>query len=124
MLDGAATPPANPVLTIGVLVVGAFRTFRYTLTRPVDANIVINRVFADNYVTCGGSAQGSMQRNTNFTINAGQQEGNFAPDIVVGIVNTMKNTVYNTIIDGSAVINGGTITVGSFTVDIVLVQCT
>ena len=124
-MDGDATAPANPVLTLSVVVApgGSFVSFQAQLSRAVDANIVINRIFADNFVTCGGAAQGSIQQNANQTINAGDFGLSFGYQILSGTVNTNKNTVYNVLINGSPVSNGANITVGSFTVNVVLQQC-
>jgi hypothetical protein len=122
-LSGTTTPLPDPQLTLSVIVAGGFVTFQSFLSRVVDADIVVNRIFADNFISCGSSAQGSLQRNIDYTIPAGGTGGTFAYEIISGTVNTSKNRVYNVIINGTVVNNGDNITVGTFTVNVVLEQC-
>lgn len=122
-MGGVVTPPANPKLTLSVVVGGSFVSFQASLTRALDANFTINRIFADNFISCGGAAQGSIQQNIAQTVNAGTFGLTFGYQLMSGTVNTNKNRVYNVNINGSAVNNGDTITIGSFTVDVVLQQC-
>lgn len=123
---GTPMPPSNPVLILGIQVgsLGAPPQFRYALTRAVDASIVINRIVGDNYETCGDRAQGSIQRTSGYTIPAGTVDSDvFAPDLDSGVFSGDKYTVFNVRINGVSVTNGGTITVGSFTVELEFQQC-
>lgn len=126
MGSGAPVPPSNPVLTLSVQLnsEGTPPDFQYSLSRAVDADIVINRIVADNFETCGDRAQGSIQRTSGFTIPSGTVDSEvFTPDLDSGIFSGDKYTVRNVRINGTNVTNGGTLSVGSFTVDIVLQQC-
>lgn len=122
-MDGDATAPANPQLTLSVLVAGTFVSFQAQLTRALDADFYINKIFADNFITCGGPAQGSIQQNITQTVTAGSFGLTFGYQILSGTVNTNKNRVYNVRINGANVNDGDTITIGSFSVDVELQTC-
>lgn len=123
---GAPAPPSNPVLTLSVQLnsEGLPPLFQYSLSRAVDEDILINRIVADNYLTCGDRAQGSVQRTSGFRIFEGTVGSDvFDPDLDSGVFSGDKYTVLNVRINGTSVINGGTITVGSFTVELEFQQC-
>lgn len=123
---GAPAPPSNPllVLTVSLNSEGTPPDFQYSLSRAVDADIVINRIVADNFITCGDRAQGSIQRTSGYTIPAGTVDSDvFPPDLDSGVFSGDKYTVNRVRINGTSVTNGGTIVVGGFTVDIQLQQC-
>jgi len=125
---GAPAPVPNPVLKIGVSVAPSFVQFYAFLTSPVDADINISQAYADNFISCGGSAQGSIQRNTNYNIPTGNTTGTTSMNynILTGVFNTTHVRVYNVIVNGIAINNVGNpqnITVGTKTVTVILQQC-
>jgi hypothetical protein len=128
--QGAGAPASvpNPVLKIGVSVAPSLVQFYAFLTSPVDADINISQAFADNFISCGGLSQGSIQRNTNYYILTGNTTGTTSMNynILTGVFNTNHVIVYNVIVNGIAINNLGSpqnITVGTKTVTVMLQQC-
>ena len=94
----------------------------------IKCDINISQAYADNFINCGGSAQGSIQRNTNYNIPTGNTTGTTSMNytILTGVFNTSHSRVYNVIVNGIAINNLGNpqnITVGTKTVTVILQQC-
>lgn len=121
------TTSNNAILTFAFTNAGgSFLNFQASLDRPVDANININRVFADGFssVGCSGGGVSSAQRNTVMTINAGASATGGSPDATSGTWSSASHySMYNVIINGLAHINGDVITIGSYAVKIVIPSC-
>lgn len=121
--DGGSSTPSNPKLILTVQVSGPTVQFAYTLTKPLTANLDISSIFADNYINCGGTAQGSLRRTSLFTITAGFSGSGTFSGTIFGTFNTTKSTIYNVYINTTNVNNGSTLTVGGATLEISLQQC-
>lgn len=105
---------------------GSSLFFQANLSRPVDANVAINEIFADGFTTsgCPGSPVASAQSNSTNTILAGSTSIGYPPDSNTGSwASASHHTTYNLRVNGSAHVNGDVITVGSFSVTIVLPGC-
>lgn len=109
---------------------GSFLNFQGSLDRPVDGNITCNRIFADGYAdaSCSSGAVSSAQKNTPMSILAGGTAMGSNPDAAPpptgSWASAIRSTVYNVMINGSPVVNGSVITVGSYSVTVVLSFCT
>ncbi len=115
-------------LTFGFSTAGGFNTFTVRLSQPIDADVVINRMFADGYdnTSCGsGNEVSSAQINTDTTIIAGQVNGDVSPTIVTGDWSLASGyQVYNLIINSLQPINDGqAMTIGSYRVVIINPTC-
>lgn len=105
---------------------GSFLSFQANLNRAIDATVNINRMFADGFSTsdCSGGAVSSAQKNSTMAIVSGSTSTSASPEVTSGVwASASKSVVYNGIVNGSAVINGSVMTIGSFTVTLVIQSC-
>lgn len=108
---------------------GSFLSFQASLNQAVDGNINIERMFADGFSSsdCTSGAVSSAQKNSTMSIVAGNLGNNSAPDPTpppTGVWSSaISNRIYNVIINGSPVINGSLLTIGSYTVTVVIPTC-
>lgn len=104
---------------------GSFLNFQGTLNRPIDGNLVFTRIFADGFTdgACGTDVS-SAQKNTTMTLAAGSSGVGSIPDSYTGSwASAAHYKMYNLIINGMSLVNGSTISVGSYLVTIVLPSC-
>lgn len=122
---GTATLTLHFVHTAG----GSFLNFQATLNRPIDANVNINRMFADGFTVgdCSSGAVASAQKNSTMTITTGNTTIGSNPDAIPpptgSWASAIADKVYNVIVNGSAVINGSVLSIGSYLVTVVLPLC-
>lgn len=106
---------------------GSFLSFSGALSNPVDANVSINQIFADgfNNGTCSGGAVASAQITaTPIVITAGFTANSRAPESTSGSwVSATHNRITSANVNGSPVVNGTVITVGSYSVTLIIVAC-
>lgn len=105
---------------------GSFLDFQANLSRAVDANITINRVYADGFTNgaCSGGAVASAQSNTNQTILAGNTGIGYSPDSTTGSwASATHYREYNVIINGVPHVNGDVVSIGSYNVTIAIAAC-
>lgn len=106
---------------------GSFLNFQALLSRTIDANVVVTRMFADGYPSApcsGGSSNASAQSNGTETIVAGNTGFGLTPDSTTGTWNLAnKYSMYNIIVNGSPVLNGDVLSIGSFNVTVVIPTC-
>lgn len=106
---------------------GSFLRFNALLSQAVDANITVTRMFADGFpaVGCaGGTSNASAQSNGTNLIAAGGTGFNVAPDSTTGTWASANHyNMYNIIVNGVSHSNGDVITVGSYSVTIVIPTC-
>jgi hypothetical protein len=120
---GAAT------LTFRFINSGGFLNFQATLNTAIDGVVTISRMFADGFPTsdCSGGANASAQKNTNMVIGIGQLGNNSSPDPTPPPTGTWNaatnNKIYNVIVNGSSVVNGTPVTIGSYLVTMIIPSC-
>ena len=106
---------------------GSFLRFNALLSHAVDANITVTRMFADGFPAggcAGGTANASAQSNGTELITAGGTGFNIAPDSTTGTWASANHyNMYNIIVNGLPRLNGDVITVGSYSVTIVIPTC-
>jgi len=129
---GAATGSSctgTATLTFRFVNSGGFLSFQATLNTAIDGNIDIQKMFADGFTTsdCSGAAVASAQKNTSMIIAPGSLGNNSSPDPTpppTGVwASATRSKIYNVIINGSSVINGSPLTIGSYTVTMVIPSC-
>lgn len=104
---------------------GSFLQFTESLTVPIDANIIINRVFADGFPTmpCGVSST-SAQKNSSQTIVAGDSGAGAPPEsFSASWAGIAGYRIYNVLINGSAYLDGAVIPMGSYDVTLDIPSC-
>lgn len=125
--DTTSTCTGSAILTFSFLNVSGFQSFVASLSRAVDANIVINRMFADGFTAtdCNvSSANASAQKNSSNTINSGGTSVSTTPDITTGSWNSsVRYKIYNVLVNGNPANDGDVITVGTFSVVISIPSC-
>lgn len=106
---------------------GSFLSFQANLSRPVDANTNINQIFSDgfNNGSCAGAPAASAQITaTPLVINAGSTSTGRSPESTSGSWASANHyKMYNLIINGVSHVNGDVVTIGSYSVTIVLPSC-
>lgn len=105
---------------------GGFLAFSASLSRPVDANINIDRIYSDgfNNGSCAGGAVASAQSNSTLSISAGSTAIGGAPTSTSGSwLAATHYKLYNLIINGVSHVNGDVVAIGSFLVTIQLPSC-
>jgi hypothetical protein len=117
------TPPPIPELKFTFLQ-GSFYSFLVNLSRPIDGNIVISRIFVDTKTVLNGNPPiGSGQRNTPWTINAGSSGAlTLGVETPAGDLSTPTGhyTIYNVVVNGNPVLDGQILTIGSYSVKMTL----
>lgn len=121
-------PRPDPTLTFHFVHAGAFFQFSATLSYAIDAAVDIHESFSDGFTTtgCTGGAAGSAQfiAGTVKTITVGSVGVSWLPDSTSGVwTSVVKDSIYNINVNGTPVVNGGTLTIGSFTVHMVIPSC-
>lgn len=115
------------ILTFGFLNVSGFQSFTANLNRAVDGNIIINRMFADGFsaTDCNvSSAIASAQKNSSNTIVAGGTSVSTTPDVTTGSwLSAVRYKSYNILVNGNPVNNGDILTIGTFSVTVVINSC-
>lgn len=122
------TVAGNATLTFSfVNAGGSFLQFIASLSVAVNANINIERVFSDGFPSApcfGGTSVSSAQVNSTHTIASGNTGVGYPPESTSGVwASATKYGMYNIIINGVPVLNGNTITVGSYTVTVIIPSC-
>ena len=104
---------------------GSFLRFNALLSRSVDANVVVTRMYADGFPTSPcTSANSSAQNNATNTILSGSTGFNVAPGVTSGTWNlATKSTMYNIIVNGVSCVNGTVLVIGSYNVTVVIPSC-
>ena len=106
---------------------GSFLNFQASLNRAVDANISIDRVFADGFPnpSCtGGTSNASAQKNTSMVIVAGGTGVGATPDATSGTwASATHYSMYNVIINGVSYLNGDVVAIGTYNCTIVIPSC-
>lgn len=105
---------------------GAFLQFGMSLDVAIDANIAINQVFADGFSTvdCSGGAVASAQKNSTVNIAPGGTGAGTAPTSFTGVwASATHYRIYNVLINGSPVVNGSVVMIGSYLVTMVIPSC-
>lgn len=105
---------------------GSFLNCQANLNISIDANVNINRFFADGFTSsvCSGGAVSSAQKNTTMTITAGSTATGSVPDSTTGTwASAIKDKVYNIIVNGSAMVDGSVLMIGSYNVTMSIPSC-
>lgn len=110
----------------------SFLSFSVSLSETIDASVNVSRMFADGFAagdtTCISSAVASAQFNAvggNMVILAGQTGASHDPDSAPSgdWSLAVKAVIYNVLLNGSSVINGDVVTLGSYQVTIHIQTC-
>lgn len=129
---GAATGSSctgTATLTFRFVNSSGFLNFQATLNQAIDGVVTISKMFADGFPTsnCSGSSNASAQKNSNMVIAIGQTGNNSSPDPIPAPSGTWSaatnNKMYNVIVNGTPVINGSLLTIGSYTVTMIIPSC-
>lgn len=104
---------------------GGFLNFTAQLNRAIDAPVNISRVFADGFSDAGcTTAVSSAQKNTTMSIAPGILGTNSNPDSFTGTWSSaIKDKIYNVTVNSTALVNGSTISIGSYLVTVVIPAC-
>lgn len=107
---------------------GSFLSFQGSLDRPIDGAVNCSRVFADGFSDSGCTvAVAACQKNSTMSIAPGLTAMSSSPDASpppTGTWNTaIKSTVFNVIINGTAVVSGNVVTIGSYNVTVIIQAC-
>lgn len=121
-------PRPDPTLTFHFVHSGSFFQMQATLSYAIDANVDIHEMFSDGFTTtgCTGGAAGSAQfiAGTVHSITPGNVGVGFTPDSTSGSwTSVVKDSIYNVNVNGTPVVNGNTLTIGSFTVHMIIPSC-
>jgi hypothetical protein len=108
-------------------------SFSVFLSTPIDANVNVQRMFADGYVdmnACTGVSGGSISsaqfnaHSGDLVILAGNTGTSIGPETTTGDWSQATlSTVNNILVENTAVLDTDTITIGSFTVTISVQKC-
>jgi hypothetical protein len=108
---------------------GSFLNFQGSLDVAVDGNISIDRMFADGFSDIACSVPvASAQKNTSMVIIAGATAVGSNPDAspppTGSWASSIRSKVYNVLINGSPVVTGSVVVIGTFNVTISIQTCT
>lgn len=112
-------------LTFSFVHSGSYLSFDASLDKTIDANVVVSRMFADGFSDSGCTTNvASSQKAGGAIINAGFMGFSVIPDTTTGSwVSAIKYSEYNVIVNGTPVVNGSSIIIGSYTVGISINTC-
>lgn len=116
----------RPTLTFGFVHGGDFLQFTATLSFAIDGVVNITKVFADGFDTgdCSSGAVASAEKNSLMSIPSGLTGVSAPPESISGDWTPVTNyTIYNVIVNSTPLVDGATIIIGSYTVDIVMPFC-
>lgn len=117
----------RPTLTFAFVHAGSFLQLSATLSFAIDGIVNINRCFADGFAAgdCTGGALASAQKNSLMSIPVGLTGCSAPPDSTSGTWDSSEHSyiMYNCMVNGGGVIDGSTVIIGSYTVDIVIPAC-
>lgn len=104
---------------------GTYLSFDASLSRTIDANVVVSRMFVDGFSDSGCSTSvASSQKTSGAIINSGFSGFSVTPDLTTGTwASAIKYSEYNVIVNGNPVINGSIINIGSYTVTVGINSC-
>lgn len=116
----------RPVLTFSFIHSGSFLQFEATLSFAIDGIVNITKVFADGFDVsdCSAGAITSSQKNSLMTIPVGLTGVGAPPDSSSASWSTVvKYSMYNVIVNGTPLVDGASLIIGSYTVDVVIPFC-
>jgi hypothetical protein len=105
---------------------GSFLSFAASLSRAIDANVNINLIASNGYASpgCGGGSVASAVNNTTWTILAGSTGNSISPSSTSGSwASASHYSVFDVTVNGVPHSNGDVVTIGSFSVTIVIPSC-
>lgn len=121
--------PKTAVLNLSFVHASGFLSFSAALSAALDAPFTWDRAFADGYTdnACGGSASTSAQMNDGPVMPQGQVAISKSPESTSAAWVTdppiLRARMYNVLINGIAVLDGGTITIGTYSVTVHIPAC-
>lgn len=121
--------PKTAILNLSFIHASGFLSFSMALSTALDAPFSWDRAFADAYTdgTCSTGATASAQMNNGLVMPQGQIASSKSPEIVsapwVTTPPILKARMYNVLINGVAITDGNTITIGSYAVTVHVPSC-
>lgn len=123
-----ANNPAAETATLTFAYVKAINSFTVQLSRPINADLHITKVFADGFdnIACSIPAVASAQFNglSSFDILSGGTGNAKVAESQSGDWSTaIRFDIYNVVINGSSFVNGDVLSIGSYLITMVIPSC-